>query len=249
MKKVICFDLDGTLAESKSEMTDEMAQKIGQLTMKYQVAVISGGAYKQYQKQFLPKLHHSFVELDNLFLFPTCATSFYRYKGEGYWEQVYEELLSEEEKKIIINTFHKYLPSYFTNEYKNTCWGEVLEDRGTQITFSAMGQQAPVEKKKVWDPDLKKRRMMQKLIQKRLPENIEARTGGSTSLDVTRKGIDKAYGIEKIKEYLRVDTEEILFIGDALYKDGNDEPVKRTGVECISIEGPEDTIKEINKLL
>lgn len=247
MKKIICFDLDGTLAESKSEITPDMAYKLGLLSMKYKIAIISGGSFKQYSKQLLPKLCTPFLEYDNLFLFPTCATSFYVYSKNDNWQKVYEELLTDDEKYKIIKTFHTYMPEFFIDEYKR--WGDILEDRGTQITFSALGQFAPIEDKKLWDPDLSKRNHYKSLIETHLPKNLEIKTGGSTSLDVTKKGIDKAYGIEKIKLYLKVENEDILFIGDALYPNGNDEPVKLMGIDCLEVKGPEDTIKIIEKLL
>ena len=73
-------------------------------------------------------------------------------------------------------------------------WGEVIEDRGSQITFSALGQQAPLEQKDKWDPDFTKRKKIKAILDTLIPE-FSVRMGGATSIDITKPGIDKAYGI------------------------------------------------------
>ena len=65
--------------------------------------------------------------------------------------------------------------------------------------------------------------------------------GGSTSLDITQKSIDKAYAIEKICEYLNLKIEDILFIGDAIFEGGNDYSVVRTGVDNINVGNHNET--------
>ena len=116
-------------------------------------------------------------------------------------------------------------------------WGETIEDRGTQVTMSALGQQAPLEKKEKWDPDFTKRKKMQALLEDVIPE-FSVRLGGTTSIDVTRPGIDKAYGMGKLRDVLDIDIADMLFIGDALFPGGNDYPAKEAGVACIEVRTP-----------
>ncbi len=244
VKKLIIFDLDGTLAESKSSLSPEMALSLKSLLERYCVAVISGGAYTQFKKQFLVNLNLSEKLCRKLYLFPTCATSFYKYTNE--WTQIYSEELTETEQTRIIDCFKQMM--FEVNFDTTGSFGEILENRGSQITFSALGQSAPIELKKFWDPDQAKRKVLVEKLQCYLPE-FEIRIGGATSIDVTRKNIDKAYGIRQIEKYLKFKTEEMLFIGDALYEGGNDAPIKSTGIEHISTSGPEETIYIIKDLL
>lgn len=245
MKNFILFDLDGTLAESKQPMDDEMASLIRDLLKIKKVGIISGGSYNQYQKQFLPSLKcEEESMLTKLFLFPTCSTSFYKY--ENGWKEVYSEKLTDKEKEKILDAFDKCFKE--TGFIPKDIHGQLIEDRGSQMTFSAHGQLAPLELKKVWDPNQEKRKNMKKILEKYIPE-FEIRIGGTTSIDVTRKGIDKAYGVRKIEETLGITTDEILFIGDALFEGGNDYPVKTVGVECIEVSGPIDTKKIIRKII
>jgi HAD superfamily hydrolase (TIGR01484 family) len=127
-------------------------------------------------------------------------------------------------------------------------YGEIIEDRGSQITFSALGQNAPAEIKYAWDPTRSKREAIANAIRKKIPE-FDVRVGGATSVDITRKGVNKAYGIMKMAQYLNLTIHDIVFVGDALFYGGNDYPAKTTGVDCVSVKGPEETANLIRSWL
>jgi hydroxymethylpyrimidine pyrophosphatase-like HAD family hydrolase len=113
----------------------------------------------------------------------------------------------------------------------------VIEDRGSQITFSALGQQAPLEEK---DPCFAKRKKIKAILDPLIP-GYSVRLGGATSVDVTKTGIDKAYGIRKLRDVLGVSLREMIFIGDALFAGGNDYPVEQAGVVSVCVRGPHET--------
>lgn len=237
MKKLFIFDLDGTLAASKCALTPEMALLLKEALDHVSIAIISGGAYPQFEKQVLGQLSCSNEQLKKLFLFPTCGSIFYRFDKK--WEKIYAEELTREQRIKILSAFGKMFEE--VGFIPTNVQGGALEDRVTQITFSALGPIAPIDLKKVWDPDHSKRLAMIEVLKKYIPE-FEIRTGGATSIDVTKKDIDKAYGIAQIEKHLGFSKEEMLFFGDALFDGGNDAPVKRTGVECISVASPEETM-------
>lgn len=239
MKKIIAFDLDGTLAESKSALPDEMSLLLGRLLEKYHVCVISGGKFEQFEQQLLGNLKVDQSLLDKMHLMPTCGTRYFEFNlSKKSWSQVYSEDFNDRDKEKIITALKKSAEELNLLEPKP--WGEIIEDRGSQITFSALGQEAPVDEKKKWDPTGSKKMKLRDLVAERLPE-YEVRTGGSTSVDVTKLGIDKAYGMRKLEEMLKIKKEEILFIGDALHEGGNDYPVKAYGIDCISVRDWRDT--------
>lgn len=243
-KKLIVFDLDKTLSESKQPIDDEMVTLLSSLLELKKVSVISGGSFTQFQKQFVPKLIRG--KLHNLFLFPTCGAAFYRY-GEGSWENIYTETLSPREKQRISAAFEKMFEEVGFAAPERV-YGELIEDRATQITFAAYGSQAPLPLKSAWDPDRKKRLAMIAVLQGLIPE-FEIRTGGTSSIDVTRKGIDKAYGIRQMEKHLGVLIPEMAFVGDDLGEGGNDHPVIATGVEIVEVTGPEYTKNIIREVL
>lgn len=90
--------------------------------------------------------------------------------------------------------------------------------------------------------------MLRAAISKEIPE-LEVRAGGSTSIDVTTKGVDKAYGMQRLAELLDVAPAEILFIGDRLEPGGNDYPVIAVGVQTHAVTGPDETLTYIEELL
>lgn len=243
MKKLIVFDLDGTLAESKSPVDEEMSHLLGALLRVAKVAIISGGNWPQFEKQVLSNL-----SLDdsrkNLFLLPTCGTKFYKY--ESSWSELYSENFTKEEKEKIISSINQVMASSGYKEQK--VWGEVIEDRGSQITFSGLGQQAPIEEKKKWDPDFSKRKKMKALLDTLLPE-FSVKLGGTTSVDVTKPGIDKAYGIRKLRDTLGISIQEMIFIGDALFPGGNDHPATETGMVTIQVRDPQESKRVIEAII
>ena len=235
MKKLIVYDLDGTLAESKSALNAEMAALLHQLLGIVKVAVISGGDWPQFEKQLLANLPHD-GSLANLSLLPTCGTKFFQYTGE--WKRLYSEDFTAGEKQKIISSLQKAVAVAGFKVEK--IWGEAIEDRGSQITYSALGQQAPLEEKDKWDLDFAKRQKIKAILDTFIPE-FSVRLGGSTSIDVTKPGIDKAYGIRKLRDLLGISLKEMIFIGDALFVGGNDYPAEQAGVVSIPVRGPSET--------
>jgi HAD superfamily hydrolase (TIGR01484 family) len=212
-----------------------MAALLHQLLGIVKVAVISGGDWPQFEKQLLSNLPHD-GSLANLSLLPTCGTKFFQYTGE--WKRLYSEDFTAGEKQKIISSLQKAVAVAGFKVEK--IWGEAIEDRGSQITYSALGQQAPLEEKDKWDPDFAKRQKIKAILDTFIPE-FSVRLGGSTSIDVTKPGINKAYGIRKLRDLLGISLKEMIFIGDALFVGGNDYPAEQAGVVSIPVRGPSET--------
>lgn len=254
MKKLIAFDLDGTLADSKSAADPRMLELFGQLLEKLQVCVISGGKFEQFKKQILNGLEASPEQLKNLHLMPTCGTRYLCYDPVAQdWQQVYAEDFTEPEKARIIAALNKGIDDLGHRETK--IYGECIEDRGSQITFSILGQdivdvlgREGVRLKEEWDADNKKKNELRDYIAPLIPE-FEVKVGGLTSIDVTKKGIDKAYGMKKLTELLNITKEEILFIGDRIEEGGNDYPVKQMGIDSLQISHWRETAVAVETIL
>tara|TARA_R110000868_G_scaffold43633_2_gene146383 strand:+ start:14279 stop:15049 length:771 start_codon:yes stop_codon:yes gene_type:complete len=244
--RLVAFDLDDTLAASKSPLDPRMATLIVDLLGAVEVCVISGGNFAQFELQLVDNLPLDHPDaLARLHLMPTCGTQYFLFQ-EGGWAAQYAENLSEEQKAAALAAVEQEAKRL--GFWESETWGPILEDRGSQITFSALGQAAPVDAKKAWDPSGDKKNALRAAVQELLPE-LEVRSGGSTSVDITRRGIDKAYGMRKLAELTGIPLDDMLFVGDRLDPDGNDYPVKAMGVECIAVEGWEDTAAFIEKFL
>lgn len=243
MKKLIVFDLDGTLAQSKAAIDNEMAIRLAALLTVAKIAIISGGDWPQFEKQVLANLPNG-SNLGNLLILPTCGTKFYQYDGD--WKELYAENFTDEEKKKIINSLNQAVDA---SGYKATkVWGETIEDRGSQVTYSALGQQAPLDEKKKWDPDFAKRNKIKETLDTLIPE-FAINLGGATSVDITKKGIDKKYGIYKLRDILKIPISEMIFIGDAIFPGGNDYPAKQAGTFSVRVSDPNETKRVVEGII
>ncbi|PIR68475.1 HAD family hydrolase [Candidatus Nomurabacteria bacterium CG10_big_fil_rev_8_21_14_0_10_35_16] len=245
-KEIIIFDLDGTLVKSKSDIDSEMATLLSSLLEVKKVAIISGGTYSQIEKSLLLKLNCESSLFYNLFIFPTCATSFYKYVI-GDWENIYTEEIESERREGIIKALKESLTEAGYKKPEHF-YGEIIEDRKTQITFSGLGQNAPLGEKLRWDPDHILRDKIILAFGKRISD-FDAKIGGSTSIDINQKGIDKTYGIRQIEKNLNIPVKRMLFIGDALFVGGNDYPVISTDIDIISVDNPEETKRFIKEII
>lgn len=247
MRKVLAFDLDDTLAITKSPISDQMAETLGRILDEFEVCIISGGKFEQFKTQVIDRLHVEPHRLNRLHLMPTCGTRYYRYDElDSKWRMQYAEDLTEAQKKQIISVLEASAKELGLWEEHPA--GDIIEDRGSQITFSALGQQATPEDKYAWDPDGSKKAALRDLAAQSLPD-LEVRGGGSTSIDVTREGIDKAYGMQKLIDTLDISKEDILFFGDRLQEGGNDYPVKAMGIDCLDVGKWEDTVNRLETIL
>jgi HAD superfamily hydrolase (TIGR01484 family) len=243
MKKLIVFDLDGTLAESKWALDAEMSRLLHDLFSVVKVAVISGGDWPQFEKQFLSHLPDD-ERLANLSLLPTCGTKFFQFKRAR--SKLYsEDFTSEERDKIIASLQKAVAEAGFTVDQ---LWGEAIEDRGSQITYSALGQQAPLEEKSKWDADFAERKKIKAILDPLIP-GFSVRLGGATSIDITKPGIDKAYGIRKLRDVLGISLNDMIYIGDALFPGGNDYPAEQAGVVSIPVREPNETKRVIEAII
>jgi phosphomannomutase len=254
VKKLIAFDLDGTLAPSKSPADDRMTALLKQLLEKFEVCVISGGKFEQFNKQLLGYMKADPSQLEHLHIMPTCGTRYFRYDiSKSEWQKIYAEDFKESEKKKIIDALNKGFDDLGYREKKT--YGETIEDRGSQVTFSVLGQDIVdelglegVRIKEEWDPDNKKKNELRDYIAPLIPD-FEVRVGGVTSIDVTKLGIDKAYGMKKLMEMLDISKHEILFIGDRLKEGGNDYPVKAFGIDSLEISDWQQTAVAVEAIL
>ena len=243
--RLVAFDLDDTLAPSKSPIEPRIGELLIALAERVEVAIISGGQIQQFRMQVVDRLPEAPEALSHIHLLPTCGTQYFRHAGDDF-SAVYARELTDDEKRRALAAVEEEAKRL--GFWETQTWGPILEDRGSQITFSALGQEAPVDAKKAWDPTSEKKSALRDAVAARVPD-LEVRSGGSTSVDITRKGIDKAYGMRQLAEETGIDLDDMLFYGDRLDADGNDYPVLAMGVACVSVTGWEDTVEKLEELI
>ncbi len=251
MKKVLAFDVDQTLNIAKTPIPPEIADLLTQCLDHFEICPISGQKYDQFLFQIVDQLKDATPEqLEHLHLFVAQGTQYYKYSAaKKDWEQVYSYPLTDEQVKEIteaIETAAKELG--YWEEDKLAEGDEIIENRLSQVTFSALGQHAGTEAKYAWDPDCKKREAIVKRA-KELAPAYDYEIGGTTSINAITPGMNKVFGMTHLMEELKVEKEDILYFGDMTQPGGNDYPVVQMGIDTITVRSHEDTAYALRGIL
>lgn len=238
-KKVIAFDLDDTLSRSKTEIKESMVSLLCKLLEHKYVAVISGANFDQFYNQFISKIQCG--HLSRLYILPVKGAQLYK-NEHGEWIQKYSYKMSKIEKETVYAVIYDSLKKYGF-DFNQKIYGKLIQDKESGITLSARGGDAPIEIKEVWDPDHSKREKIVKIMSPFL-KDFNVAIGGTTSIDITSKGMDKAFGLQKLSEIVNIPLSKFLFIGDALYPGGNDASVKRLNIDTIAVDGQDGTVSD-----
>jgi len=239
MYKLIAFDLDGTLTESKQPIDNSIVKFLTNLAHDYEIAIITGGTLEQIQTQVLDRIP-DWVE-DKMHLMPCSGAEYFR-----FGQTIYRNLIPKKEKAMmipIITGLLKQMGYWIDNPA-----GDIIEDRGSQITISALGQKAELKDKEEWDEFGIKRREIRDTIKTMFPE-YNVRVGGLTSVDISIHGIDKEYAINEVIRWNSFDRSEVLYIGDKFRPGENDYPALIAGVTCLRVTSYADTPRVVGKYL
>lgn len=246
-KKLVMFDIDGTIAESKRPIDKEMSNLLARASHTRKIAFISGEKYSQFMNQIVSKLPKKGTKYENVLLFPQNASLCYAYIKKE-WKKVYEKKMTQKEEKFIKKTIVSAMKDSGFKTPVNS-YGKLIENRGSEVVFSALGQKAPIAKKKNWNKnegDIRKK--IKNLLERRLPD-FDAKIAGLTSIDVIREGINKSFGLTFAGKYFKTKKRDILYVGDALFKGGNDHPIIGSGADWIRVKSPKETKKIIRSLI
>jgi len=253
MKKVLAFDVDQTLNVAKMPIPDEIAELLVKCLDHYEICPISGQKYEQFLIQIVDRLVETGAtpeQLSHLHLFVAQGTQYYRYNlDKKDWDQVYNYPLTDEQVAKISEAIKKAAKELgYWEEDKLADGDEIIENRLSQVTFSALGQKAGTEAKYAWDPDCKKREAIVKRCKELAPE-FEYEIGGTTSINAITPGMNKVFGMTHLMEELKVKKPEILYFGDMTQPGGNDYPVVQMGIETITVRSHEDTAYALRGIL
>ena len=244
--KVAIFDLDDTLAESFKPPSPQMIRRLLSLLDLIPICILSAAGFPRIESQFLDELAVS-PHVGRCYIFPNSASQCYMRDESGAWRLEYSLDLTPEERAMVKSAINESIEETGVID-PHPFYAPQIIDREAQIAFAALGLKASDSDKNAWDPDQSKRLRLKAAIEKRI-SGFEVLIGGKTTIDITRKGVDKAYGVRWLSEHFGIPASAMLFVGDALYEGGNDAVVIPTGIQTRSVTGPSDTAKIIDDLL
>lgn len=251
MKKVLAFDIDQTLNVAKTPITDEVADLLVKCLDHFEICPISGQKFDQFIVQIVNRLLDRGAkptELTHLHLFVAQGTQYYRYEN-GDWHQIYNYPLTDEQVKEISNAIEQAAKELgFWEADKLAPGDEIIENRLSQVTFSALGQSAGTKEKYAWDPDCKKREQIVARC-KELAPDYDYEIGGTTSINAIIPGMNKEFGMTHLLKELGCEKSDILYFGDMTQPGGNDYPVVKMGIDTITVRSHEDTAFALRGIL
>lgn len=241
--QAVVFDLDDTLAESFQAPSEHILEKVFTLAERMPVAIMSGATFTRLERDIMQRLPAHRAARLSVFSDNGARADVWK---NGAWETAYHFPLENEEREQIKHIVAKAVEE--TGVFNGEKPEYRIIDRGTSVSFAALEDGATKNKKSTWDPDLSKRSILAATLRKKLP-GYEILIAGKTTIDIVRKGISKAYGVEWLAEHLSIQAKDMLFVGDAFYEGGNDAAVIPTGIKTHHTSGPEETETLIDHLL
>lgn len=239
-KRIIIADVDDTICYSREQITEPMAEQINSMIKRgYRFAFISGT-----KLEHLREMISSRVNEEHHILAMTGTT--YAVISNGNSVVQYSQALTKKEKQEIITALERLTVKY--NLKPLTSKKDQIQDRESQVTLSVLGRYAPLDLKRQYDPDGSKRKEFVVFLRTFLhQEKYEITIGGTTSIDITKKGLDKERGIREFLKWNDFSPSEVLFFGDKLYPGGNDYSATKV-VDCIAVKNPEETLERLKEL-
>ena len=227
----IFFDLDNTLTRSRSSITPAMREALENLrASKRDIIVVSGAAVEQ-----------AISQTENFPALYLGQTGNHAYDADEK-KELWRESLSPIEKEDIF-THIASIP----RPWKVKDESDLIEDRGSQISYSMLGHHEDVPTKEEFDPGGARRRAM--LAEHPfVSDTLEVKVGGTTTFDYIRKGKHKGSNVTRLIEEKGWKKNECVYVGDALYPGGNDEAVVGV-IDVQPVNNPDGTLAFIQEIL
>jgi HAD superfamily hydrolase (TIGR01484 family) len=228
MYKHLFFDMDMTIAPARQPILPEMYDLLSNLSQ--DIVIVSGQEVAKigWQSNYLPS--YTLGQNGN------HATDI---ENTELWN-----ILLDESHRIEIMSHIDKITAALDHDLNHN-WDPV-EDRGAQITFSPVGNIAPIDIKMAYDPNRKKR---EELIRK-IPldsKEVVVKIGGSTSFDYIHKDRHKGVNVQKLINLMCWDKEACIYFGDGLFPGGNDEAVIGV-IETVLVKDHLDTYKKLSEM-
>ncbi len=236
------FDLDGTLAAPFADVGDVARDHLVTLSRLMPIAIVSGATFERIERTVLKRIPEERYDAITVL----SENGGEAYVWEGSWRKRFAESIDDTEFATITAAIESVSPQF--PEFTRPAQGERIIRRNAFIAYAVLGTDAPRAEKDAWDPTGLKRGDFIKSLKKVLP-GYDIFLGGMTTIDIMRKGVNKAHGVRWLLEHWKLRAADVLFVGDALYEGGNDFPVISTGVETRQVQSPQETVELIDKLI
>lgn len=242
MKKILLFDVDGTIAESGQKISPYTLTIIQKLKDKYDIGIVGGGK--------LDKILEQLSSRDNIFhhYFTECGCVYHKNDGTNL-VPVYIKNLRNHKLYPKINILVKTCLSFLsTVDYLVT--GYFIDLRNGIIYVSLIGMTATNEERAYFMDLDKKNNYREKLVKllkhdcKKLgiADTVTVCEGGRVGIAIYPNEYDKI----QVLDIVLADYSEIHYFGDKYKEDGNDYHII---TDRRVIGHPVDSVEDTEKIL
>ena len=220
MKKLICFDLDGTLTQHRSPLGDKNRAVLDKLAKKYKIIMVGAGAPERIYKQM------GNYPIDIIGNYGMAEAKVI----DGKFTLV-KQIVTEVDKQFFIDKITYLREKYGYTEFK----GETVEFHATgMVTFPLLGTKADVADKVAFDPTREKRKVLYPEVLE-IFKDFTVYIGGSSSFDFSGKRYNKYDAIMDYAKENGYELEDILYVGDDFGDGGGDSHVRIKGMDYVEI--------------
>ncbi|MCQ2428575.1 MAG: HAD family hydrolase [Clostridia bacterium] len=234
MKKLICFDLDGTLTQHRSPLEKENRELLDALGKKYKLIMVGAGN--------CPRIYGQMGE------YPIDIVGNYGMQESTVTDGKFEIIRTDKsfpDREYFLKTTQYLREKYGYTEYR----GDAVEfHESGMVTFPLIGTKALIEDKLAFDPDRSKRRAMYGEVCELFPD-YSVYIGGTSSFDFSAKKYNKYDAIMTYAAAHGYEKDEILYVGDDFAEGGGDSHVRIYGMDYVEIDDYRKTAEKLAYLL
>jgi len=233
MKKLICFDLDGTLTQHRTPLGEKSKSVLDKLAEKYKLLMVGAGnaprIYKQMNEYPVDILANYGMQESKII--------------DGKFVIVREDT-SPVDKDFFIEKIDYLRKKYGYTEYK----GDSVEFHASgMVTFPLLGTKADIADKVAFDPTREKRKVLYPEVLE-IFKDFTVYIGGSSSFDFSGKKYNKYDAIVKYAKENGYKLDEILYVGDDFGEGGGDSHVRLGGLDYVEILNYEELEEKLSYL-
>lgn len=221
-KKLIAFDLDGTLTQHKTPLDLKNRSVLERLSKKYKLLMVGAG-----------QCMRIFNQLDfPIDIIGNYGMQYSVYNKEKHTQDMVFDAVIPCDKDSIEKRITMLREKFGFTEY----YGENTEFHSSGcVTFPCLGTKAPRDKKLAFDPDRQKRRHIYSEVIETFPE-FNVFVGGSSSFDMAPKPYNKYYALDKYCKDNGLSHGNVVYAGDDYGEGGNDEAVYVSDFDFIKVD-------------
>ena len=221
--KVIAFDLDGTLTQHRTLLSEQHRHILNQLQKKYRLVMVGAGVCDRIFRQL------GEFPID---IIGNYGMQWARYSSETCGLEMVHDFVTPCDRELCEKRVQYLREKYSFTQYS----GDSVEfHKSGCVTFPILGTKAKIEDKLAFDPDRSKRRVFYEEVKQLFPE-YNVFIGGSSSFDMAPKPYDKYHALDQYCIENDISHDEVLYMGDDYGVGGNDESVYNSDFSFIKVD-------------